>query len=63
VRCADVNDVCVTPDVAYKVIELKVDGLLTVSELRLQLLHGYSVVLSVVECKVANLRKSKAMCK
>ena len=41
-------------------IEVGPDGRLTLGELKLQLLHGYSVVLGIVERKVANLQKSRA---
>ncbi len=51
---------CVIPDVMFKVIEVEPDGHLTFGKQRLQLLHGYSVVLSIVEHKVANLQKSRA---
>ncbi len=44
----------------FKVIEVEPDGHLTFGKQRLQLLHGYSVVLSIVEHKVANLQKSRA---
>jgi hypothetical protein len=60
VRQADVNDVCVTPDAMFKGIEVDLDGCLMSGEQRFQLLHGYSVILSVVERKVADLQKSKA---
>jgi hypothetical protein len=54
------NDVCVTPDTMFKGIKVDPDGCLTSGEQRLQLLHGYSIILSVVERKVADLQKSKA---
>jgi hypothetical protein len=60
VRCTNVNDVCITPDAVLKVIKVDFDGRLTFGEQRLQLLHGYGIVLGVVKCKVANLQKSKA---
>jgi hypothetical protein len=52
--------VCVTPDAMFKVIEVEPNGRLTFGKQRLQLLHGYSIVLGVVERKVANLQKSRA---
>ena len=51
---------CITPDTMFKVIEVEPDGCLTFGKQRLQLLHGYSVVLGIVEHKVANLQKSRA---
>ena len=44
-----------------KAIKVKPNGQLTFGKLRLQLLHGYSVVLGVVEHKVANLQNSRAI--
>lgn len=50
---------CKTPDAVIKVMKVNHDGCLTFGKQRLQLLHGHSVVLGVVERKVANLQKSK----
>jgi hypothetical protein len=60
VRRADVNDVCVTPDVMFNGIEVDPNGCLMSGKQKLQLSHGYSIILGVVECKVADLQKSKA---
>ena len=59
-RRTDVNDVGVAPDAIIKALEVGHSGRLTLVEFILQLFHGYSVVLGVVEGKVANLQKSKA---
>ncbi len=58
-RCADVNNVCKTLDVVIKVMKVNHDSCLTFGKQRLQLLHGHSIVLGIVEHKVANLQKSK----
>jgi hypothetical protein len=54
------NDVCITPDAMFNGIEVDPNGCLTSGEQKLQLSHSYSIILGVVERKVANLQKSKA---
>jgi len=52
-RGANVDNVCITSNTVFQII--KVDGRLASGEQRLQLFHGYSIVLGVVECEVADL--------
>ena len=49
---------CVTSDVMVQVVEANVNGHLAFGKQRLQLLHSYGVVLSIVQCEVANLMRS-----
>ena len=59
---ADVNNVCEAPDTVITVIKVDRDFFLMFGQQRLQLLHGHSIVLSVVEREVANLQKGNAKC-
>jgi len=62
VRRADVDNVCEAPDAVITVIKVDRDFFLTFGQQRLQLLHGHSVVLGVVEREVADLQKGNAKC-
>lgn len=60
-RGADVNDMRVTSDALIQVIEVDRNGCLAFREQRLQFSHSHRIVLGVVECEVADLRKSKSL--
>jgi len=62
VRRADVDDVREAPDAVITIIKVERDFFLTFGQQRLQLSHGYSVVLGVVEREVADLQKGNAKC-
>ena len=56
-RGTDVDDVGVAPDVMIQWVEADHGGELAFSEHRLQLPHCHRIALSVIECKVADLKR------
>jgi hypothetical protein len=57
VRGTDVDDVGVAPDAMIQWVEADHGGELAFSKHRLQLLHRHRIALSVIECKVADLKR------
>jgi len=53
-----VDDVRITSDTMIQMIEVDNNGRLTFAEPKLQLSHSDCIVLGIVECEVANLKKS-----
>lgn len=58
-RGTDIDDVCVTPDTMVQVVKIDRNVCFTFREQRLQLSHSHRIVLGIVECKVADLKKVK----
>jgi hypothetical protein len=59
VRETDIDDVCVTLDTMVQVVKIDHNVCFTFCEQRLQLSHSHHIVLGIVECKVADLKKDK----
>jgi hypothetical protein len=62
VRGADVDDVRVTSDTVFQMIEVDLDNCLALAlhKQRLQLSHCDCIILGVVKCEVTNLKKGLA---
>jgi hypothetical protein len=57
VRGTDVDDVGIAPDAMIQWVEADHGGELAFSKHRLQLPHRHRIALSVIECKVADLKR------
>jgi len=56
VRRADIDDVSIALDAMIQWVEVDYSGKLAFSEHRFQLLHRHRIALSVIKCKVADLK-------